>query len=155
MNITKWKTGSCIKADPNVAEHVFDELASTVGLTPKNLLDASRNEDAPLHKEFEWDDSVAAEKYRENQAGHLIRSIVIESVPEKKEERPVIVRAFMQAGTENYEPIHLIISDESKMAVMLQRALRELQAFRAKYAILKNELPQIFAVIDELERSAS
>ena len=108
MFITKWKPGSCIKADPNIAAKVFEELSESVGLTPESLLDASRDEDAPLHKEFEWDDSVAAEKYRVTQAGHLIRSIVIQTVPESDEEKPTIIRAYMHAGSDEYEPIRVL-----------------------------------------------
>ena len=43
--------------DANEAGKVMEGLEKTVGLTKKSLVDASRPEDAPLHKAFEWDDS--------------------------------------------------------------------------------------------------
>jgi len=150
MFIYEWKPATCIKADPNVAAEVFDELTKTVGLTPENLVNASAEEDAPLHNEFEWNDEKAAEKYRVHQAGHLIRSIVVKSVPDPEdEEKPVVVRAYMQAGTENYEPIRVISSDEEKRSILLDRALRELVWFKNKYSVL-SELASVFTAIDAL-----
>ena len=92
------RAASRVKADPNAAAAQFEQLEQTVGLTQQTVLDANRPADAPLHNEFEWDDTEAAEKYRLHQAGHLIRSLVI--VPECEEpqsdkaEKPVQVRAY-------------------------------------------------------------
>ena len=72
-----WCDGSHHKVDPNVAAQVATELEEAGMLTAKNLVDVSRPEDAPLHDEFEWDDSVAAEKYREGQARNVIHSLRI------------------------------------------------------------------------------
>jgi hypothetical protein len=47
-------------------------------IDPHVVLDESRPEDAPLHGAFEWDDSLAAEKYRLDQSRRLIRSIEID-----------------------------------------------------------------------------
>jgi len=42
-------------------------------LLPEKVIDSARSENSPLHKEFEWDESAAAHKYRIEQAEHLIR----------------------------------------------------------------------------------
>ena len=44
-------------------------------ITPRMVVDAARAEDSPLHSYFEWDDEIAAEKYREMQARTLLRSV--------------------------------------------------------------------------------
>ena len=50
------------KAPAEVTGRVFEELANSEGgLSPRTLVDASRDENAPLHNEFEWRDDVAAE----------------------------------------------------------------------------------------------
>lgn len=41
-------------------------------LMPEEVVEAARHPDSPLHSKFEWDDSVAAENYRLNQARTLI-----------------------------------------------------------------------------------
>ena len=50
------------KAPAEVTGRVFEALAnSESGLSPRTLVDASRDVNAPLHNEFEWRDDVAAE----------------------------------------------------------------------------------------------
>lgn len=46
-------------------------------VTPKTLLERARPKTSPIHKLFEWDDSVAAEKHRVEQARRLIASVTI------------------------------------------------------------------------------
>ena len=91
--IYQWKSASRIKTNAQTAGEICENLERTVGLTAKNLLEVSRPEDAPLHNEFEWNDSVAAEKYRENQARYIIRMLCV--APEKEDKPPV--RAFSRS----------------------------------------------------------
>jgi len=51
-------------------------------LTPSRVVDVARSPLNPLHKYFEWDDAVAAEKYRQDQARELIRCVHIEVTTE-------------------------------------------------------------------------
>ena len=43
--------------------------------TPQEVVDAARPEGSQLHLYFEWNDTVAAERYRQGQAIHMVRSI--------------------------------------------------------------------------------
>ncbi len=45
-----------------------------------DVIDEARDPDSPLHTEFDWDDSVAAEKWRREQARELIRTVRVEIV---------------------------------------------------------------------------
>lgn len=47
-------------------------------LTPRDVLDAAKAKQSPLHDIFEWDDSTAAERFRIFQARNLIRLIRID-----------------------------------------------------------------------------
>ena len=49
-------------------------------LDPQSVVAAARNKKSPLHKQFEWDDTKAAEKYRLEQARELIRLVRVEVV---------------------------------------------------------------------------
>jgi hypothetical protein len=63
------------------AEVVLDELNrihNKGDLTAKSVVSASRPDEAPLHPVFEWDDTVAGERFREHQATNLIRCVRIE-----------------------------------------------------------------------------
>lgn len=139
----------------DVAGRVMEDLENGPGLTAKNLVDVSRPEDAPLHSVFEWNDSTAAELYRENQARRLIASIEIvrEDVPEVEvEEKPVMIRAFhalRTEETEGYEHIQHIMSDEEKRNRLLELAKRDMNIFKEKYKELK-ELSKVFESMDEI-----
>lgn len=144
--VYQWKPAARIKCDAQVAGEFCESLERTIGLTAKNLLDASRDEDAPLHSEFEWNDTVAAEAYREVQAMNIIRMICI--APEKEEKEPT--RAFFKISVpRTYEGTHIILKNADKRSALLDVALKELEAFRRKYAML-SELAHVFASIDEV-----
>ena len=143
----QWKKASYIKVDANVAGQVCEELTNTVGLTAETLLEASRDEGAPLHKEFEWDDSLAAEQYRMQQARHIINCLCIKV--EDKTEEPV--RAFFTIVESEYEPINVIMSVEDKRQALLNSALRELEAFERKYQTL-TELAEVFKAIKKTRK---
>ncbi len=142
----EWKTGY-YKASADVAGSVCKELENTVGLTAKNLVDASRPEDAPLHKEFEWRDDIAAEKFREQQARVLISNLVVIT----EEAAPVRAYISINSAGQSYESIEVVLKDEDKRMQMFARALNELDCFRKKYASLK-EFSGIFAEIDKLHK---
>ena len=146
--VYQWKTGSRHKVPAAVAAEVMDQLAEEDRLNAKELVDESRPEDAPLHSEFEWDDSIAAEKYREEQASALIRHLVVR-IEANDQEYPTRQYFMVQKEANTYEPIQAILRSEDKTAVLLEQAKRELQAFKAKYAGLK-ELAAVIRAIDSV-----
>lgn len=142
----EWKTGY-YKTSADVAGSVCKELENTVGLTAKNLVDASRPEDAPLHKEFEWRDDIAAEKFREQQARVLISNLVVIT----EETAPVRAYISINSAGQSYESIEVVLKDEDKRMQMFARALGELDCFKRKYANLK-EFSGVFAEIEKLHK---
>ena len=148
-----WKDGYRAPVSAQVAYDTIHGLYEQGKKTAKDLVDASRPEDAPLHSMFEWNDSVAAEKYREEQGRSIIRHII--EVPETEEEKKTtpVVRAFFQieSSTSDYEPTYVIMNDKEKRNRLLQIAKDELQRFKMKYAGLK-ELAMVFEAIDKLNK---
>jgi hypothetical protein len=47
-------------------------------LTPQAVVQAAQNAKSPMHDCFEWDDKVAGQAFREDQARALIRSVRVE-----------------------------------------------------------------------------
>lgn len=72
-------------------QHIYDTHGR---LTPGLLLDVARDPVNPLHDRFEWDDSVAGEAYRKQQAHALIRSVRVTYAPATEQEPEKSVRAF-------------------------------------------------------------
>ena len=163
------RKGFHIKTNAQVVGEYCYQLEQAKGgkLTPKELVEAARDIDSPLHNEFEWDDSIAAEKYREQQAMYIIRSIEVKliSVPAEVTEVNLQIteknngvrfyHALDMDGS-GYENLYSISEDELKRKKLLQNCLKDIQNFKEKYEVLRNELPALFEAIDnELDKRAS
>jgi hypothetical protein len=118
-------------------------------LTSKDVLDEARKSSHPLHKAFEWDDGKAAERWRLEQAGQIIRSIEIVVEIRKGDPRPL--RAFVSVTRDNdrsYTSLAHAMSDEQLRAQVISSALTELQSWRERYSNL-SEFAKVFAAIDK------
>ena len=144
--MVEWKIKGLYKAD---AEAVYKEITALGdSFSPADIVEAARNESSERHKCFEWDDSIAAEKYREHQARFVITQLVVRT--ETTDNTPVSVRVISSANVVNsYMPTKMLIRSEPEYADLLERAKRELRAFQQKY-ITVVELQDIFAMIDTL-----
>lgn len=136
------------KAPAQVAGEIMEQLEqSEAGLSPASLLDASRDENAPLHGEFEWRDDVAAEQYRLNQAGGIIRNVYRITV-ETQEKAPV--RAFVSTSERKqaYVSIASALTNEKWRENLLESAKRDMQSFTAKYRNL-DELSEVLTAMQK------
>jgi thioredoxin reductase len=146
--VFNYKPQARIKASAQIAGEVCQQLEMTGGLTPKRLLEASRDENTPLHEEFEWDDAIAAESYREQQAAYIIRNIVIQTTSEEK--KPV--RAFFNVANDDareYRSLDVIINTPTLRDRLFESAKNEMQSFKDKYESLC-ELTPVFSAIDNV-----
>ena len=115
-------------------------------IMPKLIVDESRSESAPLYKWFEWDDTKAAEQYRETQASHLIRSIIRTDI---QQDECLLVRAFIHIQ-DDYMSIENVLTVTEWRNEMLDNAKKELKAFTIKYqnlCELKNIITEIKNII--------
>lgn len=140
-----WAVGSIHKVSAETAADVLEQLEIEGRLTAADLVDVSRPEDAPLHKEFEWDDAVAAEKFREEQARSVIRHLRIVY----EEEEPHRVYCNIERGEANYIPIEKAVQQDDTRKKLLDNAYRELEAFKEKYEEL-SEMARVITVVDEV-----
>lgn len=135
-----------------VVSRVLNELAeSEEGLTPKTLLDASRDENAPLHNEFEWDDGIAAEKYRQCQAQKIIQNVYIKYTTDEDERAERQERAFVPTPERQsvYVTLKSALTNDEWKAHLMEEAQRDMRAFAAKYRRLK-ELQGLIREMEEL-----
>lgn len=144
----KWKIGGFFnKADANL---VGEEINELVEITPANIVDKARNEGTELHKLFDWDDSVAGEKWRRSQATTILSNlqVVVAKNVETNEEKSVKAFVTLKKETE-YEPIQTVVKDPEKYDILKERAIRQLKSIRTTYEEIV-ELQDIFDLIDEL-----
>lgn len=116
-------------------------------LKPEDVLDEAAHPDHPLHREFEWDDSVAAHHHRMAQARTLIRSIpvvyVADDRPAKAGQPEVIkVRKYHSLPSDRkdgggYREVDEIVSDKNMLDELLETAKHEVDAVLRRYEIFK------------------
>lgn len=149
-----WTPGSQHRVSAEAAGIVCKELEAEGRLTPHDLVEVSRPEDAPLHSEFEWDDSTAAELYRESQGAYIMRTIEFK-VTEAEESEPI--RLFFPThevdddgkSLKKYASTTLLVSRKDSREQLLDDALNELRAFERKY----RELTQFATLFEEIQKA--
>ena len=150
--VYKWRFFQ-YSVDANTVGETIHRIEKEHGeCTAKLLLDEARGKKSPIHQLFEWDDTIAAERYRLRQATDIITAIAV--VMDEGKEEPQMIRAFANVGAKNdgsFISMHKALSSEESRRIVLSHALDELKAFKAKYANLK-EFVKIFAEISELEK---
>jgi len=149
------------KVSAQVVGEELERLSGGSGVTPVQVVDAARPVWSALHPLFEWDDVRAAEMYRRQQAGDVLRQIkiVVEEGP-----RPLQVRAFVNvtptpvpgededagASRRVYMPTRVALADEGMRRQVLEEALSRIRQWRAVYGALV-EFAEVVTAIDTLE----
>jgi hypothetical protein len=149
MREYSFRSGSKVKGvDAQVAGERLVALERRCGrIQAMDVVEDARPADSPLHPAFCWEDSVAAERWREEQARALIRSIVVVSV-EERIEKPT--RAIVHVTVDDdgsYRSIVDVMREPDARASLLAQAMDDLRSWRAKYAMLR-ELAGVFAACD-------
>lgn len=144
-----------VKADDAAEE--LTRIQNKYGeVTPKLLLDESRNEDAVMHKCYEWDDTKAAEKWRLQQSRLIMSCLTVtyeETDLDAGEVKKINVRAFQNVSDEKdgtFVHVRDAMQTGAYRDAVLRRAINELAAFRKKYSDL-SELSKLFDVLDDIE----
>jgi hypothetical protein len=135
MKEYSWTTGGFnYKQDPNEVGKELEKLGDE--LTPKNIVNLARNENSVLHEMFEWDDTVAAEQYRKQQANLIIQNLKITVIADDNTERKVKAFVTVKRNTV-FEPIEKVVKDVDKYSLLLDKAYKELNGIKIKYRELQ------------------
>lgn len=134
MIVAKWKKGfeTLYKADANLVANEILEIGDNV--SPKDVLEKAKQEDTELHKCFEWDDGIAAEKYRLSQAGGILRTLVIKREETESCMKPEIRRFYKTKGNEGYKPSEIVFRKQDEYEALVQRCRTELLYVKSKFS---------------------
>ena len=150
--VYKWRAGARAPLPAAVVGAELERIRQKHGdaFTTGDVVNAARPFKSPLHAAFEWDDSAAAEAYRREQAGYLIRYVVRVNPDSADDEG---VRAFVSCIEEgedrpSYTTSERAMRDPSLRDQVLSNAFREMQAFEKKY----RKLTELAEVIDAMTR---
>lgn len=123
-------------------------------LTPDIVLDEARDASHPLHNRFEWDDSVAAEAFRREQARQLIKTVKLVYRPAEEGGSMRSVRAFHALPTEEgyrYEPVEKIVEDPVMREIVRREMNRAWRELHTRYA----QFEEFWKMIDETKETVA
>ena len=142
-DVATWRTPK-FKADANKCADELNSIGENI--TPEQIVEFAKDDTTELHKCFEWNDTVAAHKFRLTQARSVMCELVIK--PVKREQTQY--RLFYNVGKkEGYQPTQIILQDKDKYERLLKTAKNELISFQRKYKMLA-ELSTVFDAIDSI-----
>jgi len=156
--VFKWKQNARVSVAPEVAAQELARIAEKVALTPEAVVKEARKKRNPLHHYFEWDDSLAAEHYRCEQARYMIRSLEVTIVPNAKQpEKTLTVRSYLSVGSgiedgkdSQFHSIEAVVSDSELRDQVLRKIWNRLLALKQQYQHL-TELKAVWEAIDKAQ----
>lgn len=145
----RWKPGPKMPVSAEDAQAELDKLrrqarARGKELAARDVVNAARDSDHPLHACFCWDDQKAGERYRVVEAGRLIRRIEIVVIHRKVESRPVTINisTVHHKRGRGYMDAREVVADSDAYATVLEEVKLQLLAVQRRYAHIK-ELPSL------------
>ncbi len=148
MNKYTWKIESFAKGiDPDEAVKELERIETVYGaLTPENILEGSKDKSAVLHNLFVWDDKLAANQYRLQQARTIINNVEVIIVSNGE---PIQIPVF-EVITKNEQRVYKNIQEFTRPdaeQVRLQ-TIREINALKNKLAFF-NQFSKASKKLDE------
>jgi hypothetical protein len=145
-----WKNVVFDKTDKDAQK--FGECVEKFGdnLKPRDVVDAAKSPDSPIHDFFEWNDKKASEKYRLHQARHYLSHL--EVVIDVKSGATQKAYFNVEIGVNNERRRAYVVLDKALTEVdyrtqVIQRALDEVAYWEQKYHEY-SEFASIFVAID-------
>lgn len=120
-------------------------------LTPEDILNDARHDNSPLHSFFEWSDTAAAQQYRLQQARGLIRSVVAIYVQPNAPAQRMRAYVHVPDTQPHYRETSHAMSQSRTRQLVLARAWREFQAWKKRYADMK-EFSELFEAADSVAK---
>lgn len=169
--IFQFREGSRLTGDAQAVGEELERIKTAHGgVTARLVVETAAAKASVLHTYFEWDDSRAADAYRLDQAGHLIRCVAVtideDAAPAQPSKvavsegadtgQPALrasqVRAFVPVSTPKGERVYLstteALGDPEYRRQVLTQAHHDLGALVRKY----RELKELAGVIEAIDR---
>lgn len=136
----------------NIERKLLTGIAKKNGgvLTIDSVLDEARDESSPLHKHFEWDDSVAAEAHRRYQARVLIQRCRITLIKDE----PVEIRAFVSLQSDRetgggYRLTTTVMSNDNMREALLHDIRLTIARWTGQLHLLDSVTAELLAQLEE------
>lgn len=154
-----FKKGARVRGlDPNKTGAELEKIRSNNQglLQAGDVVNAARSKRSPLHDYFEWDDSLAAEEHRKEQARQLIRSVKVVYQTDRNDIKQVPLYINLEATEDNkraYYNVVDVMSHSSLRAQAKKKAWGDIIAWKERYKELEDaeEFVRLFTTIKEME----
>ncbi len=147
-----WKSGYSYKTSAQTVGEVLEQIeAEKGGVTSRDFLEVSRPVESATHSMFEWNDSIAAEKFRLSQASMIIHQVEvhIESGNEERTAAAFVNIVAKKPTTEgSYVNVMRAMDNDEMRAQVLANAYSELKSFEKKY----KDLSELKGVMDAIRK---
>ncbi len=126
MNKYSWTKKYAVSAQ--IAGEIIESLPAR---SAEDLLKAAKKKSSPIHNQFEWDDSLAAQQHRLHQARVMIKSLHIEVITKKN--KIVTVNAFIKKADKSSFYVPIMEAEEDDIGAEEIRCLDQMKTFKAKW----------------------
>lgn len=129
---------------------VFNEIKESSpngGVQAKDLVDHSRDKNAPLHNQFEWDDVKAGEEWRIQQARVMMSQFTIENNPNVRAVSHVIYELETGDKDRAYFTYETIQSRPELKQAFLKQFKKHVEGLKVRYA----DALKAYAIINDTE----
>lgn len=155
--IFKYRKGFSFKVDAQVAGSYLEELKKENDgeLTPSLVVEKASDATNPIHDCFEWDDSLAANLHRRQQARMLIGSIVVIKSEEYEGNETKLYYNVSVKKDENEENKYVDVKTATSDVFIEQnreKAMIYLKTFVSKFQIFDYLQEEVRMVEDILKR---
>lgn len=158
MNKYNWKLKSFAKGiDADSAIQELEKIESLYGsLTPENIVKHSESTDAVLHTLFEWDNSIAAERYRQSQARTILNNIEVTVVSDSGEKNISVYEVVSGDEGRVYKHISALTTNEiEEIRKTTLSDLNRLKSKLANYNQFNKVVRLIETAVEEMQKDAA
>ena len=114
---------------------------------------ARNNPTCEIHKLLEWDDTIAAEEYRNQQARDILRYLKITIVKDNtNEKQQTLVRYFVNTGKRDgtYKKTEVVFQKATEIERVLENMKRDAEQFINRYKIYADLDPRLASLVQAL-----
>lgn len=121
----------------------------------QEMVDFARNNpNSEMYNLFEWNDAIAAEQYRNQQARNILRFLKITVINEEtKTKEPTLTRYFISTGKQDgtYKKTEVVFHSPTDADKVLENMRRDAENFINRYKIYSDLNPNLPAAFKALQ----
>lgn len=150
--VYRWRAGSRHSVPADEVARAVNEIVAVEGACPPERLVQEAEARPELQPLFEWDDEVAAQRWRTQQARNVLNSLTVRVVVEDREvEAPAFLSVGHRAETADrgggYRSVWAVVADADLRNEAKAEALALLRGVRKRYGVIR-DLDAVWEAID-------